>query len=168
MAKKKDDEKKPAPKRRKSAYKLPEPKEEPAPVIDLDEVREAKDEKVAAALSEGRIGDALKDAVRNYVVTHIVPEGQEGGEVNVDVDGDFLKEHGVQLISSVFQQMVGSLVPEKLSMAFNLGKDAEAEEAGESDADGDDVKVAMNFDMVGFLNNLLKPAEKEETPEDEA
>ena len=138
-----------------------------APVIDLDAARQEKEEEGGSFL-DSTFGSALRDAFRAYVLEYVVPDGQKSGTVNVNLDRDFVKEHGGKIISSVVRSVTQSVIPEKLQMAIPTKKseavegddsestdDAPAAAKEGADADGPEVNVAVNFDVVSVVKDLF-------------
>ncbi|MCA9562238.1 MAG: hypothetical protein KC561_02055 [Myxococcales bacterium] len=171
---------------RKSAYKLEEPAAEAETeeeqgaesaseeddaadttgsedVVNLDEVREAKQTSVTSAFFDSAVGQQVRGAVRNYLLSNVVPEGQTSGEVAVDFDVDFLKNHVPGILSSVAQSFLSAVSPEKVEVKV---PPPEAAEGGQKK----DVELAMNFDLQSFVKGLFKtkpagPGEPSDSPE---
>lgn len=130
-----------------------------APVIDLKAARQKKEEESGSFL-DSTFGSALRDAFREYVLEHVVPDGQKSGTVNVNLDRDFVKEHGGKIVSSLIRSVTQSVIPEKLNLAIPSKKGEEAEgapvEGKEGTAtEGPEVNVAVNFDVVSVVKDLL-------------
>lgn len=175
----KDDDKKPTKgRKRTSAYKLDEStkkeKEKPEPdagqatedsaapdeaavddnVVDLDEAREAAAEE--PGLLDG-LGSHVRKTVREYLVDNVVPEGQTSGNMNINVDAAFLKEHGPKLIGSIAQSLFKAVVPNKLEMSVPLKDESAAEEAEKPTEDdgGGDANMSVNLDLGNFFKSLF-------------
>ena len=137
------------------------------PVIDLDAARKEKEQESGSFL-DSTFGSALRDAFRAYVLEYVVPDGQKSGTVNVNLDRDFVKEHGGKIVSSVVKSVTQSVIPEKLNLAIPSKKvdDAEGEDKRKADGasaeqkddtggEGPEVNVAVNFDVVSVVKDLL-------------
>jgi hypothetical protein len=151
-------------KERKSAYVLPDEEGDDASsaeVIDLEAKRE--DGEPVAGPFEGVIGDALRQSLRKFVVDKIVPEGQKKGHVDLNLDVDFLREHGRELISSLVQGVAQAILPEKVAVNLPIlakevpekATEGKSDEAGEGKEEEPDVGVSVNFDFISFLKGLI-------------
>ena len=97
------------------------------------------------------------------MLDNVVPDGQKSGTVNVNLDRDFIKEHGGKIVSSIFRSVTQSVIPEKLELALptGQGEKADTDEAEEkADVEGEtaeepEVNVAVNFDVVSVVKDLL-------------
>jgi hypothetical protein len=153
--------------------------EEGAQVVNLDERREPR----AVPALEGPVGDALRQSLRKFVLDKIVPKGQTSGAVKLDLDADFLKEHGRELVSTIFQGVLRAVVPEKVQVHFPVagGRKPAAEKGDEATGEGpgaqgetrssgaksgkNPVDVALNFDFGSFLRGLIGSPMKAAAPE---
>lgn len=107
-----------------------------------------------AASSLG-IADGLRNAFADYVHEHDIKP--DGGDVNVDLD--FIKNHGGPLVTHMLRAVTNAIVPKdlKLSVPAKADPDAKEGEAGAKD-------VNVNFDVGDFLKKLLTPPS---TPKDQ-
>jgi hypothetical protein len=189
MAKKEDEEKKT--RKRKSAYKLgddaadgsaeaeteaagDEGAEEQggAEVIDIEEAREEAAADAGATAEPGepaapfqffetKVGKEVQRAVRGYLIEKVVPPGKESGDMELNVDADFVREHGAALVSTVVESVTNALIPKNLNFTVPVGKAEEGESAEAAPppkpAPEPGSGVAVNLDFGKLLRGLSTP-----------
>jgi len=115
---------------------------------------EAAEPKSAAASG---IADTLKASFAEYIDTHEVV-APTGGQLNLD--WDFLRNHGGPLVAHMFTSLTQQLLPENLSFSVPAPKaTAKAEDGAAEAASADAPKPAtqINFDLGDFLGKLFRP-----------
>ena len=141
-------------------------------VIDLDRARQQREAGAGASIFETRIGDELKGAFDSYLRQHFVPDGATGN-VDVNLDGDVLKEHGPALATALFGAFTKAVIPQDgLSVSVPLseptkaasdttGRSPEGEPAQPDDtktASDEPIEVKLNVDVAGLFRGLLGKA----------
>ncbi len=98
------------------------------------------------------IATALRSAFSDYVrENNIAPK--DGAPLNVDLD--FLKDHGAPLVTSLLKSVTSSLLPKDLNFSVPT--------EGDVDGDGDDdAKMPVQFDLQDFLGKLFTPPAKKD------
>lgn len=119
-------------------------------VIDLEARKAAAQPSVSASSIlppelQAKLGGSIKQAFNNYVEQNVQARTPEGG-IDVNVDLDFIRQHGKPMISSVLRSVAETLLPKgevdiptALKNAFAPAKPAEAApaEGGEAAAGED-------------------------------
>lgn len=142
-------------------------------VIDLNEFRRQVEEKRSSMAF--KIGDSLQDTISSFIEEHIA-SAQETGNINLNLDESFFREHGPALLSAALKDLSKSIVPPKIEI--NLPMPDETEKDGEPSPDGEGeqatdgeainveatkkdagVKVALNLDLGSLFKGLFKPKE---------
>jgi hypothetical protein len=152
---------------RRSAYTISGEPGSPAADEQAAAGAEAGDAPPTGAASENLIGETLRESFRDFVLKNVVPEGQKG-RVDVNLDADFLRKHGTQLIASLMEGVAKAILPDAVNVPLAAKADkpktepaAEAASApaaeGAEGAEGD-VDIAVKFDAMSFLKTLLAPA----------
>ena len=108
-----------------------------------------------AAAAPG-IADALKASFAEYIAEHDVVPGSGGGQLNLD--WEFIRNHGGPLVAHMFSRLTRELLPENLSFSVPAPKSApRAEGDGSAEPAAKPQGVAINFDLGDFLGKLFKP-----------
>lgn len=111
------------------------PEDEPSPVVDLDAERQKRAPGPPSEF-EQKMQDSIKLAFGAYLAEN-VPES--GGADEIDVNAEFLKEHGAGLFQAVLAGFARAIVPEELAVDVPVTtKDAATGESKE-------VKVKLDF-----------------------
>ena len=166
----------------KRPFRAPQPAEETSRVSEeTDDSPEETDELQPAAVPtaavfDGDLADTIRGSFREYVAEH-VETGKEGPK-KVNIDGEFIRDHGFNVLSNMFQSVIKAVLPEKLEMTvpgMSTTDGEPAEEAadpvvGQEDPAVDDDSVSVNVDVAGLLRTLFTPrtaeAEEETQPPD--
>ena len=81
-------------------------------VIDLAAERlKRKGEQQGHSELERKVGSSLKESFNRYMLEHVVDPGAEGN-IEVQMDVEFLKEHGPGLLGTLFGALAEALTPE--------------------------------------------------------
>jgi|GEM_PF-3284184 len=101
------------------------------------------------------IADTLKASVAEYIAEHdVATEG--GGQLNLD--WNFIRDHGGPLMAHLFTSVTKQLLPENLNFSIPAAKKS-AEAEGEADAKGEAKAkpgaVDVKFDLNDFIGKLF-------------
>lgn len=130
-----------------------------------------------AAVFEGDLADTIRGSFREYVAENVDP--QEQGPKKINIDGEFIRDHGFNVLSNMFQSVIKAVLPEKLEMTVPGMSSTDSEDCDEvgtpaveqEDPAVDDDSVSVNVDVAGLLRTLFTPRttkkEEEETPDPE-
>lgn len=145
-----------APDTEEAAADLPEADD----VVDLDAERQ-KRAPAPPSEFEQKVQDSIRIAFGTYMAEH-VPDA--GSVDEIDVDPEFLKEHGAGLFQAVLAGFARAIVPEELKVDVPVtSKDAETGESKE-------VKIKLDFGALfqGVANKLAEGTRKADDAGDES
>jgi len=143
-------------------------------VIDLSEFRRQIEEKRSSMAF--KIGDSLQETISNFIEEHIAA-AQETGNINLNLDESFFREHGPALLSAALKDLSKSIVPPKIEITLPMpetpkkdGDTASPDRAEKPAVEGEPadveatkdeagVKVALNLDLGSLFKGLFKPKE---------
>jgi hypothetical protein len=125
------------------------PTEAPAPaaapavdnVVDIEQAREKRENREPTEL-ELKVQNTVKTAFTEYMAKNVATDGNP----DVNVDGEFLKQHGPAVMGAVMQSLASVLIPDKLE--FSVPAETEASEGEEPR------KVNLKIDLAGMLSSL--------------
>jgi hypothetical protein len=87
-----------------------------ADLIDFDEWRERFEKQ-----REGfKLGDSISETLNNFIEGHLIPQLSKGGNVNLNIDQNFLKEHGPALLQQVIQGVAERIQTPKIELTLPL------------------------------------------------
>lgn len=118
--------------------------EEPAKAGKVDGPTSAE-----APVASLGISDAIKESVAEYIAEHDV-KTEAGGQLNLD--WDFVRNHGGPLMAHLFASVTKQLLPENLNFSIPAPKKSEADPDAAAKPGG----VNVNFDLGDFLGKLFK------------
>ncbi|TNF24039.1 MAG: hypothetical protein EP329_25975 [Deltaproteobacteria bacterium] len=100
------------------------------------------------------IADTIKASVAEYIAEHDVAT-EEGRQLNLD--WDFIRNHGGPLMAHLFTSVTKQLLPENLNFSIPAAKKGAASE-GEAKAEGEGkpAGVNINFDLNDFIGKLFQ------------
>ena len=139
-------------------------------VIDLEAARRARGPREPSDL-EQRLSENLKATFNAYIQDNLVPSDSEG-KVQLNVDGEMLRDHGPQMLTALFGAFTNSLFPEGGVQVDLGGRDTSPDqcdettesaetvtrdEAGEAHASENkgEVDVKLNVDVAGIFRGLI-------------
>lgn len=115
---------------------------------------------------EKQLQGSVKKALEGYVSEKVV--GDQPIKTEINVDAEFLREHGPGMLASAIQGFAKAIIPEELKL--DLDKPTATTDQGAQDAEnapstpGDKQQVSLKLDLngmiQGFFANLAKPKEK--------
>lgn len=141
-----------------------EPDDEPSNVVDLEEERRKKEGKRGPTEFEVRLQTNMRDALGEYVARNVVAEGETVDDVEVDLD--FIRDHGPKLIGSLFGAFTRAIAPDGLKVSVPLPAE-KAPEPKEGEEPAEPKKVSFNLDLGRILSKALTPPSAEsESSED--
>jgi hypothetical protein len=100
-------------------------------VIDLEAFRKAlQDRKGGLGF---RIGETLRETLSNFIEARVLSTRTDSaGTFSVNLDQDFIKEHGSSIVKQALQDLYRTLVPPKIELNLPAGPGAPKGEAGEA------------------------------------
>ena len=107
-------------------------------VVDLEQERAERAPREPTEF-ERTLQANLTEAFQGYLAEHVVDPDTDEPEVNVDAQ--FLQNHGPAILASVFGAFTRTIVPEEIKVEVPSG-------------DGEEKKVALKLDLSGLLGNL--------------
>ena len=114
-------------------------------VVDLEQEREQRAPREPSEF-EKTLQSNLTAAFQDYLAEHVVDTSADQPEVNVDAQ--FLQNHGPAMLASAFSAFTRTIVPEEIKVEVPAGE-------------GEEKKVALKLDLSGLLGNLtLNPTSK--------
>ena len=128
-----------------AAEAAPEPPAATDNVVDLGEAREKREKRDPTEL-ELKVQNTVKTAFTEYMATNVATDGNP----DVNVDGEFLQQHGPAVMGAVMQSLASVLIPDKLE--FSVPAETEATEGEEPK------KVNLKIDLAGMLSGLKPKA----------
>ncbi len=110
-------------------------------VVNLDQEREKREKREPSEL-EMKVQSTVKTAFTDYMAKNVATDGNP----DVNVDGEFLQQHGPAVMGAVMQSLASVLIPDKLEFSVP------AENTGDDGAEPR--KVNLKVDLAGMLNSL--------------
>ena|GEM_PF-3786769 len=121
------------------------PSAEDPNVVDFEQEREQRAPREPSEF-EKTLQSNLTAAFQDYLAEHVVDTSADQPEVNVDAQ--FLQDHGPAMLASAFGAFTRTIVPEEIKVEVPAGE-------------GEEKKVALKLDLSGLLGNLtLNPTSK--------
>jgi len=110
----------------------------------------AQKETLAAKDVLGSLGvvDTLKESLADYIQANDI--GAKEGTTQLNLDWDFVRNHGGPLVAHMFQSLTRTILPDNVNFKVPT---ATRTKDGEKSA-----PVEVNFDLGDFLGKLFRPA----------
>ena len=139
-----------------------------------------KAEETTAAAMDADLGDNFKQSIRKYLLENVVPEGKKKGDVQVNLDADFIRDHGPKIVSSIFQSVAEAFVPEKVNVSLDENLDIHVRDTSTGDnknnpqqsgsgktqkatsSDSSGVNMSVNVDVLNVIKGLFTPPKQQD------
>jgi len=156
----------------KRPFRPPQPAEETVQASEeTDDSPEETEQPQPAAVFEGDLAETIRGSFREYVAENVGKNEQ--GPKRVNIDGEFIRDHGFNVLSNMFQSVIKAVLPERLEMTVpgmsatdgEPNKEGAEHAVGQKDPAMDDDSVSVNVDVAGLLRTLFTPRTTEKKEE---
>ena len=133
-----------------------------ARVLDFDQWKKRIEDKRSSVF---KLGDTLQESINRFIQQQTGEVGPDGN-MRLNLNQDFFRDHGAAIIQQAFQEISKKFVPPKIEVTLPMDeRESEPAKAEESEGKGDGVKLSVNLDLGSIFGKMFKKKSEEETEE---